>query len=194
MNEDKHEHTESQPKEINRGKRVAAKVMKSDSFVFTFLRSTVASQCSSWTDMLISFALFAWVHLSPFLSTAIGAFVGGVVNCIINYRFTFHATGISWKAVAVKFALVWVGSLLLNSYGTHALYYLFQRWTWLIDMGFRPDGFFAAARLLTSLIVSLAWNFLLQRYFVFRSTSFDQKIVDFMDRLPFLSPAEKQGE
>ncbi|MDE6683234.1 MAG: hypothetical protein K2J87_07395, partial [Muribaculaceae bacterium] len=64
----------------------------------------------------------------------------------------------------------------------------------LIDMGFRPDGFFAAARLLTSLIVSLVWNFLLQRYFVFRNTSFDRKIVDFLERLPFLSQAEKQGE
>ncbi len=194
MTEEHNEHTDHHARAKARGRRVAAKVMKSDSLVFTFLRSTVSSQCSSWTDMAISFALFAWVHLSPFLSTAIGAFVGGVVNCVINYRFTFHATAIPWKAVVVKFALVWAGSLLLNSYGTHALYYLFQRWNWLIEMGFRPDGFFAAARLLTSLIVSLAWNFLLQRYFVFRTTAFDQKIVEIMDRLPFLSQAEKQGE
>ncbi len=194
MNEDHNEHTDPHSKDVNRGRRVAAKVMKSDSLVPTFLRSILSSQCSSWTDMIISFALFAWVHLTPFLSTAIGAFVGGVVNCVINYRFTFHATGIPWKSVVVKFALVWVGSLLLNSYGTHALYYLFTRWDWLIDMGFRPDGFFAAARLLTSLIVSLVWNFLLQRYFVFRNTSFDRKIVVFLERLPFLSQAEKQGE
>ncbi|MBD5189787.1 MAG: GtrA family protein [Bacteroidales bacterium] len=194
MIEDQNEHIEDHSEDRKRGKRVAAKMMKSDSLVYTFLRSIVSSQCSSWTDMAISFALFAWVHLSPFLSTAIGAFVGGVVNCIINYRFTFHATGMSWKAVVVKFALVWAGSLLLNSYGTHALYYLFTRWDWLIDMGFRPDGFFAAARLLTSLIVSIVWNFLLQKYFVFRTTGFDQKIVEFMDRLPFLSQAEKQGE
>lgn len=194
MTEGNNEHKGVVAKGKIRGKAVATKVMKSDSLVFTFLRSIVSSQASSWTDMIISFALFAWVHLTPFLSTAIGAFVGGVVNCIINYRFTFHATSIPWKAVVVKFALVWVGSLLLNSYGTHALYYLFTRWDWLIDMGFRPDGFFAAARLLTSLVVSLAWNFLLQRYFVFRKTSYDQRIVNLMDRLPFLSQAEKTGE
>ena len=195
MTEDINEHTEhDHTGQRKRGRRVAAKVMKSDSLVPTFLRSIVSSQCSSWTDMLISFAAFAWLHLTPFLSTAIGAFVGGVVNCVINYRFTFHATDIPWKAVVMKFALVWAGSLLLNSYGTHLRYYLFTQWDWLIDMGFRPDGFFAAARLLTSLIVSLVWNFLLQRYFVFRNTKFDRKIVEFLERIPFLSQAQKQRE
>ncbi|MDE5868775.1 MAG: GtrA family protein [Muribaculaceae bacterium] len=174
-----------------KGRRVANKMIKSDSFVFTFLRSTVASQCSSWTDMLLSFALFAWVHLTPFLSTAIGAFVGGIVNCAINYRFTFHATDVPWKSVIVKFGLVWAGSLLLNSYGTHLLYYLFQKWNLLIEMGFKPDGFFAAARLLTSLIVSLAWNFILQRYFVFRNTRFDEKIIALIESFPSLTSADK---
>lgn len=177
-----------------KGKRVAAKVMKSDRLVPTFLRSIVSSQCSSWTDMIISFAAFAWLHLTPFLSTAIGAFVGGVVNCLINYRFTFHAQDVPWKSVIVKFAMVWAGSLLLNSYGTHALYNLFTQWDWLHEMGFRPDGFFAAARLLTSLIVSLAWNFLLQRYFVFRNTRFDRKITILLDRIPFLSGEAKEME
>ncbi|MDE6258679.1 MAG: GtrA family protein [Muribaculaceae bacterium] len=186
------EHIESISHERKRGRRVAAKVMKSDALGFTFLRSIFTSQCSSWTDMLISFALFAWVHLTPFLSTAIGAFVGGVVNCVMNYRFTFHAQEVPWKAVIVKFALVWAGSLLLNSYGTHALYYLFTKWNWLIEMGFRPDGFFAAARLLTSLIVSLAWNFILQRYFVYRTTRFDKAIVEFVGRLPFIPKGEKE--
>ncbi|MDE7414394.1 MAG: GtrA family protein [Muribaculaceae bacterium] len=186
-------HHKIDKEEVRRkGKRVAAKVMKSDSLVPTFLRSIVSSQCSSWTDMLISFAAFAWLHLTPFLSTAIGAFVGGVVNCLINYRFTFHAQDVPWKSVIVKFALVWAGSLLLNAYGTHLLYYLFTQWDWLIDMGFRPDGFFAAARLLASLIVSLGWNFILQRYFVFRNTRFDRRIVEWLESIPFLSPAEKR--
>lgn len=195
MTEESNQHIgEDHPGRRERSRRVAAKVMKSDRLVPTFLRSIVSSQCSSWTDMLISFAAFAWLHLTPFLSTAIGAFVGGVVNCIINYRFTFHATDIPWRAVVVKFALVWAGSLLLNSYGTHLLYYLFTQWDWLIDMGFRPDGFFAAARLLTSLIVSLVWNFLLQRYFVFRNTAFDRKIVEWLERIPAFSQTQKQRE
>ena len=58
-------------------------------------------------------------------------------------------------------------------------------------MGFKPDGFFAAARLLTSLIVSLAWNFNLQRYFVFRNTRFDEKIIALIESFPSLTSADK---
>ena len=46
---------------------------------------------------------FVFVALDPFyrsnLSVAIGAIAGGIVNCCINYRFTFHAAGQSVKAV-----------------------------------------------------------------------------------------------
>ncbi len=168
---------------------VAGRMLYSDSFIFTLLRSSLSSQASSWTDMGVSFALFAWASLSPWLSTAIGALVGGIVNCVITYRFTFHATDCPWRAVVVKFALVWVGSLLLNSSGTEAAYHLLQRWTWLEEMGFKPDGYFAAARLGVSLVVSLAWNFLLQRYFVYRNNSFDPYAIRLVNCLTFHRPS-----
>lgn len=164
---------------------IADKVLNSDSLVFTFLRSIVSSQAASWVDMGLSFALFAWVHLAPWLATAIGAFSGGVINCVINYKFTFHAQGCPWKAVVVKYVMVWIGSLLLNSYGTHLLYYLLSNWHWLEEVGFRPDGYFAAARLTTSLIVSWAWNFVLQRHFVYRNNSFDPYAIRFINCLTF---------
>lgn len=76
-----------------RKSEVANKLINSNGLVFTFLRSAVSSQAASWIDMGMSFVLFAWVGLGAFLSTAIGAFLGGVVNCVINYKFTFHAEG-----------------------------------------------------------------------------------------------------
>ncbi len=75
-----------------KAKRVGDTLMHSDSLVPTFLRSIASSQAASWVDMLLGFALFAWVNLAPWLATAAGAVAGGVVNCIINYRFTFHAS------------------------------------------------------------------------------------------------------
>ncbi len=162
-------------------KKIGEKALHNDSLVWTFLRSIVSSQAASWADMITSFVLFAWVNLAPWLSTAIGAVVGGTINCVINYRFTFHAQGCSWKAVIVKYAMVWLGSVALNALGTDALYKLLSSWTWLEDIGFRTDGFFAAARLTTSLIVSWAWNFLLQRYFVYRNTGFDKYAIGFAD-------------
>lgn len=162
-------------------KRVGNDLINSNKLGFTFLRSIASSQVSSWADLLSAFALFSWCNLTPWLSTAIGAFLGGVINCIINYRFTFHAQDCSWKAVAAKFFLIWLGSMLLNSFGTQALYYTVDGWEWLHDIGFKKDGFFALARLSVSLLVSVLWNFLLQRTFVFRQTSFDKYAIRFID-------------
>ncbi len=168
-----------------RKSEVANKLINSNGLVFTFLRSAVSSQAASWIDMGMSFVLFAWVGLGAFLSTAIGAFLGGVVNCVINYKFTFHAEGTPWRAVVVKYAIVWTGSLFLNAYGTEMLYMLLNRMSWLEEIGFRPNGYFAAARLLVSLLVSWFWNFLLQRNFVYRPSGFDRYAVRFVDAVTF---------
>ncbi len=162
-------------------KQLGEKALHSNGLFFTFLRSTVSSQAASWIDMGLSFVLFSWLGLTPWLATALGAIFGGVLNCIINYKFTFHAQGVPWKAVIVKYCIIWVGSLLLNSLGTQFLYHLFDKWHFLRSLGFRPDGNFAAARLITSLAVSLGWNFVFQRIFVYRKTRFDQYAIHLMD-------------
>ena len=163
--------------------------------IFTFVRSTISSQIASWTDMGTRMIFYAFVFraLDPFyrsnLSVAIGAIVGGIINCCINYRFTVHASGQNVRAVAVKYIMVWTGSLLLNMYGTTFAGMLLSRWQWLIDIGFRPDGIFAAATLAVSLIVSLAWNFALQRSFVYRPRGFDRYAIALVN---FFIPKKKQ--
>lgn len=166
-------------------KQVGSNFIRSDKFIYSLLRAGVASQVASWVDLFTGFALFAWCGLAPWLSTAIGATIGGVINCIINFHFTFHAQNCSWKAVIVKYAMVWVGSLLLNSFGTQALYWLLNHWPWLETIGFKPDGYYAAARLIVSGIVSLFWNLLLQAKFVYRPTSFDACAIRFVN---FVTP------
>ena len=158
-------------------KKVEERLLKSDSLIFTFLRSVVSSQAASWLDLGIGFVLFAWVGFEPWLSTGLGAIAGGIINCIINYHFTFHAQGVPWKAVIVKYVLVWVGSIVLNSAGTQFVYMLIDGWKWLGEIGFKPDGYYAAARLFVSLMVSWFWNFVLQRYFVYRPTRFDSTAI-----------------
>lgn len=162
---------------------VKDKVLHNDGFFYTLLRSGVSSQVCGWIDMLTSFLVFALLDLSAWLSTAIGAFVGGVFNCIINYKFTFHAVGVAWRTALTKFAFVWAGSLLLNSFGTQICYSLVRKWTWLEETtGITDDGIFLAVRLFISLVVSLAWNFLLQRNFVFKTTKLDPYIDKALDR------------
>lgn len=164
-------------------KRLGKKMLKSDTLVFVYLRSIVTSQAAGWTDMAIGFVLFAWAGFSPLWATAIGAFCGGVLNCVLNYSFTFHADGCDWRAVMLKYAMVWIGSMLLNSFGTQGLYHLMCSWQWLEQIGFRPDGYYAAARIFTSLVVSLGWNFVLQRYFVYRKLRFDDTLVKVLAKI-----------
>ena len=160
--------------------------------IFTFLRSSVSSQIASWTDMGVCFIFFAWVFRSlgadpmrSFLATAIGLIVGGIVNCCINYKFTFRAAGCSIKAVAVKYLLIWGGSFILNLAGTTLLTHALQPIPWLADIGVRPDGIYAASRLTVSLIVSLAWNFLMQKNFVYVPTKFDRHAIRLVDIITF---------
>ncbi|MCH5224681.1 MAG: GtrA family protein [Muribaculaceae bacterium] len=161
-------------------KKIGSNILNSDQLVFTFIRSAGAAQFASWIDLGTGFVLFAFAHFAPWISTAIGAFAGGVINCILNYRFTFHGS-CPWKAVIVKYALVWIGSLLLNSFGTELLYYGLSKWEWLETIGFKRDGYFAAARLIISGVVSLGWNFILQKNFVYQSRGFDKHAIEFVD-------------
>lgn len=165
------------------------KFLNGEGLISTFLRSSVSSQMASWVDLGMSMLFYAFVFtaLEPFyrsnLSVAVGAIAGGIVNCCINYRFTFHAKGQSVKAVSVKYFLVWTGSLLLNMYGTTGLATLLSHWEWLLNLGFKPDGIFAAARLTASLAVSWGWNFVLQRNFVYRPTWFDPYAIKIVNTL-----------
>jgi len=171
-------------------KKIGDKIVNGGGF-FTFIRSSISSQIASWTDMGTRMLFYAFVFsaLEPFyrsnLSVAVGAIIGGIVNCTINYRFTFHASGQSVKAVIVKYLIVWTGSLLLNMYGTTYLSMFLSKWDFLLDIGFKPDGIFAASTLLVSLAVSLAWNFVLQRNFVYRRSPFDRYAIAIVDAVTF---------
>ena len=152
---------------------VTDKFVNDPGLIVTLLRSSISSQIASWIDLGVAFVLFALIHLYPWLATAIGAICGGIVNCAINYRFTFHAGDVPVKAVVVKYAMIWLGSLLLNVIGTQLLYELIRHFTFLDNMGFTDKGYFAAARLIISFIVSIFWNFLMQKNFVYKPTNFD---------------------
>ena len=163
-------------------KTITNKALKSNSLIFTFMRSAVSSQAASWVDLGTSFVLFAWAGFAAATSTAVGAVAGGIINCIINYKFTFHAQGCTWHSVAIKYAMVWLGSLSLNTFGTQEIYNLLNGWEWLGEHGFTTKGCFAAARLFVSLIVSWFWNFLLQRHFVYKNLPIKQRLNEILGK------------
>ena len=69
--------------------------------------------------------------------------------------------------------MVWVGSLLLNAYGTEFLTGVCLDSELLGIWGISRNLRFTIARLTISLLVSVFWNLLLQRTFVYRYVKFD---------------------
>ena len=77
--------------------------------VWVFIKAQLSSYVASLIDFLVTILL---VKLSG---------LGGVVNCVINYGWVFHADECKKTHVALKYLFVWGGSILLNTWGTFAL-------------------------------------------------------------------------
>ncbi len=131
------------------------------------------SQMSAWVDFVTSFVVFAWIGLSGGEAAAAGAIAGGVVNCTLNYKWTFRGSDCSVTNVMIKYFMVWSGSLLLNAYGTEYLADFFFDSSLMGVWGFSRKLRFTIARLTVSFLVSVFWNLLLQRTFVYRPVKFD---------------------
>ena len=112
------------------------------------------SQASAWVDFVTSFVVFAWIGLSGGNAAAAGAIAGGIVNCTLNYKWTFRGSHCPVANVVflTEFCLA---SETLDSWG--------------ISRNLR----FTIARLAVSFLVSVFWNLLLQRTFVYRYVKFD---------------------
>lgn len=131
------------------------------------------SQASAWVDFVTSFVVFAWLGFSGGNAAAAGAIAGGVVNCTLNYRWTFRGSHCPVANVVVKYFMVWVGSLFLNAYGTEILTNICLDSSLLGLWGISRNLRFTIARLTVSFLVSVFWNLLLQRSFVYRYVKFD---------------------
>jgi putative flippase GtrA len=93
------------------------------------------------------------------ISIGISGVIGAIVNFSLNRRWSFRSKNLNYKhspTIQVsRFVLVVINSIILKSAGT----YLFT--TWLkID--------YKISRIITDIIVSLVFNYTLQRHWVFR--------------------------
>lgn len=93
-------------------------------------------------------------QLDAVAATAVGAFSGAVVNFILGRRLTYMTADLPASHQAWRYAIVSLASLGLNTGGEY-FFHVVLRIEYLL------------ARLITSVIVSNAWNYPMQRYFVF---------------------------
>ena len=154
-------------------KKGISTLIHNDNLIFTFIRAQFSSALSALVDLSMrvfcySFLFYAFDEFyRSNTSVAIGAILGGIVQCCVNYKFTFHASGQNIKAIAFKFFLVFLGNILLNMYGTTFIFKTIISNNYLVE-SFTQDFIFACTTFAVAIIVSVIWNFPMQRYFVFR--------------------------
>lgn len=143
-----------------------------------FIRAQFSSQIASITDMAVTIVLTSFVNIYYVVGTFIGAVCGGIVNCVINYKWTFKADGVKKKHVVAKYILVWIGSILLNTLGTYLLTEFLDRSTWVIaHFSCILEYIYIFAKLFVSLMVGFIWNYNLQRVFVYRNIEIKKHFV-----------------
>lgn len=122
--------------------------------ILTFSKAQFSSWVASAVDFAVTILLAEMIGVWYAYATFIGAISGGITNCCINYRWVFHAFGMKKKYIAVRYMIVWGGSILLNTYGTYFLTEL--------------SGFnFIISKVIVAVLVGLFWNYQMQCRFVF---------------------------
>lgn len=130
-----------------------------------FLRQLIRAQLSSATataiDYIATATLFQFCHLDYIWSTLAGAVSGGLTNCFVNYKWTFSGSSRSKRGIILRYLVVWIGSIVLNTLGVSVVAPLLASST----VGLTS---LMSAKIIVSLFVGLFWNFLLQKYWVYK--------------------------
>ncbi|PZR24633.1 MAG: GtrA family protein [Citrobacter freundii] len=119
-----------------------------------FLKANVASLIASLIDYLITFLLVELLHVVKFYAMVTGTVCGGVINFMIGRVWVFKALDGAVRRQAWRYLVVWAGNLILNAAG----YYLLEK---------KAGVYYMLAKLVTSLIVAVGWNYPLQKRYVF---------------------------
>jgi phosphatidylglycerophosphate synthase/putative flippase GtrA len=125
------------------------------SLLVSLRRSQLASLTATLVDFGTLIILVEIGRIGYVAATAIGAFLGALVNFLLGRHWSFAANHESLRGQAIRYALVSAISLILNSLGV----YLLTDYAGL---------HYTASKVITSVSVSLLFNFPLQRLFVFR--------------------------
>ena len=145
--------------------------------LFMFLRAQLSAQFATLADFILTYVCFQWLGIYYVMATSIGAITGGIVNCVINYKWAFATKDCQFKWVFFKYVLVWIGSFLLNVGGVYLLVELLKHHTFLWE---RASGFYLIiAKIIVAVIVSVGWNYILHRYFVFQ----DAQVLNLIKRI-----------
>lgn len=136
-----------------------------------FGKAQVSSFVSTVCDFMVTAMAYSCTH-HVVCSNVCGALTGGAANCAINYKWTFHGTTRSKRAVVWRYVLVWICSVMLNTagteYGVKALKYAYSMTQSANTVGVTGV---LTVKAIVAVLVAVFWNFLMQKYYVYRKQS-----------------------
>ncbi|MCH4182022.1 MAG: GtrA family protein [Prevotella sp.] len=123
--------------------------------IWLISKAEMSASVASIIDFGLSIGLTEEKVLPYLWANLIGVISGGITNCCINYRYVFKNTRRNKKSIALRYFMVWSGSLVLNGGGTDLITYLIG------------ENYFIIVKCIISIFVALLWNYPGQRRFVF---------------------------
>ncbi|APR84893.1 CDP-diacylglycerol--glycerol-3-phosphate 3-phosphatidyltransferase [Minicystis rosea] len=118
-------------------------------------RHQLGSVVATVVDFGVMVLAVELLRISAVLGTLLGAAAGGIANFQLGRHWIFEAEQGNIAGQALRYALVSGASAGLNALGEYVVHVR-------LGVGYLP------ARAIVAVVVSLCWNFPMQRHFVFR--------------------------
>ncbi len=125
-------------------------------FSGTFLKAQCSALISTAVDFLATIFLTQVVGLWYLMSSCMGTILGGYVNFSLGRNWAFQIDNSEKLSQALRYAVVWSGSLLLNTF----MLYLFTEVLRL---------HYIVSKSIVSVLVGVFFNFYFQKTFVFKT-------------------------
>lgn len=122
----------------------------------SFARAQVASLVSTAVDFGMTYVfkdILSWWYL---LATALGAFLGTIVNFMMGRYWVFESTERKMWRQGVRYGIISAGSLFLNTLGI---------WIWV---ELTSEAWVYPAKVIIGIVVGMTWNFFMQKNFVYK--------------------------
>jgi putative flippase GtrA len=123
--------------------------------LMSFLRSQLVAGLATAVDFGVMVGLVEKLHVYYLLATALGAVSGGITAFVCNRHWSFLASHGRISRQALRYAIVWAGSITLNCV-----------LVWAMTDGASLQ--YAWSKVLTAIAVGSCFNFPLHRWYVFR--------------------------
>ncbi len=124
--------------------------------MLTFLKANISSSIASFADYLVTIFLVSFFRFDVVIASTTGTVCGGILNFLIGRTWVFESRKRKVHQQAMRYGLVWVGNLILNTGGMYLL-------TKLLKIQY------VVAKIFVSLIVGFCYNYTLQKKYVFKN-------------------------